>query len=265
MKNIINILFALFAVIGNTQLLAKKTSEASRWKPVFDKYQVKGTFVLKNLKTGETSVYDKARTQTRFCPASTFKIPNSLISLECGSVKNIHDTIRWDGQDRGLADWNKDQDMQSAIRVSCVWFYRELARRTGKARMEEWIHKIGYGNQSIGNEADYFWLNDALKISALEQVSFIQKLVNKQLPFRKNIQETVKQMILTDSTESYKLYSKTGWTMRNKPGIGWLVGWVENKNGTYIFALNIDIHNENETALRKQISYEILRKEGVIN
>lgn len=247
------------------QLSAQQITDTDRWKPIFDKYQIQGTFVLKNLTTGKTEAQNLQRAETRFCPASTFKITNSLIALQCGSVKNIFDTIRWDLQDKGFANWNKDHTMQSAMKVSCVWFYRELARRTGETRMQEWLNKINYGNNFIGNQVDYFWLNGDLKISAVEQISFLQKFIYKELPFDTKIQKSVTDILLTDSTSIYKVYSKTGWSMRNKPGIGWLVGWVENKNGTFIFAMNIDINNDKEIALRKQISYEILQQEGIIN
>src|ERR1700712_4300229 len=43
-----------------------------------------GTFVLREGKTGALTVHDSKRAATRFIPASTFKIPNSLIGLETG-------------------------------------------------------------------------------------------------------------------------------------------------------------------------------------
>lgn len=243
---------------------AQQIIETNRWKSIFDQHSIEGTFVLQNLKNGHTEVHNMKRAETRFCPASTFKIPNSLISLQCGSVKTIHDTVRWDGKDRGVTDWNKDQTMESAIKVSCVWFYQEMARRTGNAKMQKWLGKINYGNKFVGNEIDNFWLNGDIKISAIEEVSFLKKLILQQLPFDKTIQQTVKNILLTDSTGHCKVYSKTGWSTKSDPNIGWLVGWVESKNGTYIFALNIDINSPKETVFRKQISYEILKQEGII-
>ena len=48
-------------------------------------------------------------------------------------------------------------------------------------------------------------------------------------------------IMLVDLTKSYKLYAKTGWTARvNKDEqIGWYVGFVENNEGIWIFAMNI--------------------------
>lgn len=265
MKTIFKLLLITMVLLINLKpLYAQEVEETGRWKTFFVKNKAEGTFVLQNLKTGKTQAYNLKRAQSRLCPASTFKIPNSLIALQCGSVKNIYDTIRWDGRDKGRAEWNKDQDMQSAIKVSCVWFYQELARRTGETKMQEWIHKIKYGNEFIGQQIDNFWLNGDLKISAMEQITFLRNLVNENLPFHKDIQKTVKEILLTESTSEYKIYSKTGWSTHGEPGIGWLVGWVQSGNSTYIFAMNIDINNDKETALRKKISYEILEHEGII-
>ncbi len=263
-KNKIAVFLIGFCAICFSSISAQKATETNRWKAVFDQHNVEGTFVLQNMKTGRTEVHNLKRAETRFCPASTFKIPNSLISLQCGSVKTVHDTIRWDGKDRGVADWNKDQTMESAIKVSCVWFYQKMARRTGEAKMQEWLNKIDYGNKFIGNEVDNFWLNGDIKISAIEEVLFLKKLILQQLPFDKGVQQTVKSILLTDSAKHYKVYSKTGWSTKSTPNIGWLVGWIESKNETYIFAINIDINQPKETVLRKQISYEILKQEGII-
>jgi beta-lactamase class D len=265
MKIIIKIFLITAVLMLNLKsLYAQEVKETGSWGIFFVKNKVQGTFVLQNLKTGKTQVYNLKRAQTRLCPASTFKIPNSLIALQCGSVKSVNDTIRWDARDKGRPEWNKDQDMQSAIKVSCVWFYQELARRTGETKMQEWLHKIKYGNEFIGQQVDYFWLNGDLKISAVEQIGFLKNLINENLPFDKEIQKSVKKILLTEATSEYKIYSKTGWSTRTKPGIGWLVGWVESGDSTYIFAMNIDINNDKETLLRKQISYEILEHEGII-
>ena len=47
--------------------------------------------------------------------------------------------------------------------------------------------------------------------------------------------------MLVDSTDNYKLYAKTGWTARVEKAIGWYVGFVKNKNGVWLFAINIDL------------------------
>ncbi|MEJ2042775.1 MAG: penicillin-binding transpeptidase domain-containing protein [Reinekea sp.] len=44
-----------------------------------------------------------------FIPASTFKIPNTLIILEEGLIKDSSEVIAWDGVEREYAPWNKER------------------------------------------------------------------------------------------------------------------------------------------------------------
>jgi beta-lactamase class D len=43
-----------------------------------------GTFVLFDAQSGRTLCHNPQRARTRYLPASTFKIPNTLIALEAG-------------------------------------------------------------------------------------------------------------------------------------------------------------------------------------
>lgn len=53
-------------------------------------------------------------------PASTFKIPNSIIALESGIVENDNTLLKWDGKKRYLKIWEKDLTLKDAFRLSCV-------------------------------------------------------------------------------------------------------------------------------------------------
>ena len=52
-----------------------------------------------------------------------------MIALESGVIGDENETIPWDGVEREYPFWNRDHTMRSAIGVSAVWFYQELARR----------------------------------------------------------------------------------------------------------------------------------------
>ena len=201
------------------------------WNSIFHKHNVTGTFVLKNISTQKTYLHDSNRSKKEFVQASTFKILNSMIALQVGAVASVDDTIKWDGVDHRYKSWNGDQTMRTALPISCVWFYQELARKVGEKKMQEWLTKVHYGNENIDNKITRFWLDGNLKISAIEQVEFIEKLVKNELPFDMYIQNIVKNIMITDSTSNYVIHSKTGWSKQ----IGWNVGYVEIKNGVWIF------------------------------
>ena len=58
--------------------------------------------VISSLDGKMSYVHNSSRSETRFVPASTFKIPNTLIALEEGAIKNEKEVIQWDGKDRGF-------------------------------------------------------------------------------------------------------------------------------------------------------------------
>lgn len=249
------IIFALLELMSCSQ-----DKSTSNWASFFQENNVDGTFVLKNTKTNEILTYNNNRSNKEFVPASTFKILNSMIALQELAIVGTNDTIKWDGVDRGYEPWNKDQTMKSAFPISCVWFYQQLARRTGQKKMQLWITKSNYGNKKIGNEIDRFWLDGQLAISAKGQIDFLGKLINNELPFDKNIQETIKSIMITDSTKNYTIYSKTGWSNN----IGWNVGYIETKDNVWIFALNIDMNDIKMANIRKTITYGILKEQKII-
>jgi len=238
---------------------------SNKWDNSFVKNDITGTFVLYDTKTKQYKFHDKSRANKRYLPASTFKILNSLIALETKVIRDENEIIKWDSIDKGWIKWNQDHTLKSAISVSCVWCYQDLARRIGKKQMQKYINEVGYGNKLMGAKEDNFWLVGDLKISAIEQVKFLEKLINNKLPFKVKNQEIVKEIMITDSNEKYVMHSKTGWGTMLNPQIGWLVGYVERDENTWIFALNIDIIKKSDKKYRKKLVYEILKMEGVID
>src|SRR5664279_3907242 len=82
-----------------------------------------GAFVGFDTRTGTTYKYNPTLCARRLSPASTFKIPNSLIGLETGVIPDEHYVMRWDSIQRPFPAWNRDHDMASAITNSVVWYY----------------------------------------------------------------------------------------------------------------------------------------------
>ncbi|MEH0018736.1 MAG: penicillin-binding transpeptidase domain-containing protein [Desulfobacter sp.] len=117
-----------------------------------------GTIVISSLDSNTQFLNNKARAEKRLLPASTFKIPNTLIALDTGAVADEKEIIKWDGQDKGWYRWNKDQSLETAFPFSCVWFYQELAGRVGNASYLKYLDGIDYGNEQTGKNLDTFWL-----------------------------------------------------------------------------------------------------------
>jgi len=233
---------------------------------------VRGTFVLLNLRTGERVVHDAERARTGFIPASTFKIPNTLIALETGVASGPDFALAWDSvaaprQEWWPSSWAKDHTLRTALRASVVWFYQELARRIGEERMREYVERFGYGNRDISGGIDQFWLTGGLRISAEEQVDFLRRFLRGELGVSETSASLVKELLVLEETPAYRLSGKTGWAglgEADAPDIGWLVGWLERGEDVYVYALNIDIEKPEDVAARVRIAKAILTELGLL-
>ncbi|KIG18439.1 Beta-lactamase [Enhygromyxa salina] len=212
-----------------------------------------GVFVVLDPATATLIVSDPELAEQRFIPASTFKIPNSLIALETGVADSPAFTLKWDGVQRWASSWNRDHDLRSAFAVSALWYYQELARRIGEARMAKWVTAANYGNADISGGIDAFWLNGALRISPREQVEFLQRLDTGASPFTP---ATVTRFL--DEVMIYEprpgdwtgaapgtVRAKTGWARSEdfadplaagfNGNLGWFVGAVTQANGGWVY------------------------------
>ena len=91
---------------------------------------------------GTRIVHDRERARTRYTPASTFKIPNSLIGLANGVVANVDQVLPYGGQPTRRPEWAQDMSLRDAIEVSNVPVYQGLARRIGLERMREGLQAL---------------------------------------------------------------------------------------------------------------------------
>lgn len=241
------------------------TANSQDVKKYFDEYDVKGSFMVYDMYSGKYYYYDSARCFTRFTPASTFKIPNSIIGLETGVISDENYIIKWDST-KSRETCDRDLTLKEAIKFSCVWYYRELARRVGAEKMQAMLNSFDYGNKDISSGVDKFWLEGSLRISQAEQIEFLKKLYNYELPVSKRSIDILKNIIVLDSTESYIMRGKTGWGFEDKKDIGWLVGWIEKSDNIYFYAINIETDKDNPrfAESRKAITENIFRDFGVI-
>ncbi|WP_009634339.1 class D beta-lactamase [Synechocystis sp. PCC 7509] len=249
--------------VANQSLVQQKQVNWQE-RPDFGKYfqqaGVKGTFLLYDLKKNQYLVYNAKRANTRYVPASTFKIFNSLVALDTGVVKDENEIIKWDGVKRVIPQWNQNHTMKTAIKVSAVWFYQELARRIGEKRMQKYINLTNYGNRDIGGGIDKFWLQGDLGITPKEQIDFLVKLHNNNLPFSPRAIAIVKNIIIAEKTEDYVLRGKTGLQSQ----VGWYVGYIERDGNTYFFATQLDVIKEQDIKARLEITRSILKNMGLL-
>lgn len=174
-------------LVYSTSSQAKPNDHQLELQEIF--HDTEGTLVLKKLKTNQVYSYNDDRTKIRFTPESSFKVANALIGLDVKAVAEEYEVKRWDGIVREFPAWNRDHSLASGMRDSAIWYYQAMARDIGQEQMQKYVNRIGYGNRDISGGIDTFWLNSSLRISAVEQVNFIEKLVEEDLPFQKKNDE----------------------------------------------------------------------------
>lgn len=243
------LLFAVMLLPACVLAQAAEWKESAQLSQLFKREGVNATFIVHDLAADTYTVHDRQRAQTRYVPASTFKIANSLIGLSAGVVDNVDQVLPYGGGPTRRPEWAQDMSLRDAIRVSNVPVYQGLARRIGIERMRAGLRSFEYGNMDPGAVVDTFWLDGPLAISALEQTVFLDKLVQDKLPVPKAAMAAVRAILRQEG--SAELYAKTGWGAPPGGGdIGWWVGWVKKDGKLYTFALNLDI-TDNETGAKR--------------
>ena len=239
MKRVISFLIIIsvgLIVISFPSCSVNKAKIDNNLKKYFDAKKVEGCFTMLNNIDGTVTVYNMELDTFRFTPASTFNIANALIGLQTGIITDETMQVKWDGIIHPNKDWNKDLTLKEAIKVSSTPYFQEIARRIGRDTMQHWIDTLSYGNKNTKGPIDSFWLSNQLKISPDEQLGFLKKLYFDQLPFRKTVQQSVRDMMIQEDNTMYKLSYKTGLGIDGqKNNIGWVAGWIEENRHVYFF------------------------------
>ncbi len=247
---------------------ASQPIEIPELKEIFDKYKVDGSILIYNQNENRYIGYNLERCNVAFCPASTFKIPNTLIALETGII-TLDSVFLWNGERRTFSSWEKDMTIKEAFKASVVPIYQEIARRIGVDKMKYYTQLFNYGNLDIHEDnIDKFWLEGKSCITQYQQIYFLYKFYNLQLPISENAMILTKEIMLYEAKNDYKISGKTGWAVRQQENITWFVGFVETNENVYFFATNV-ASNENTdlksfSTARIELTKAILQELNII-
>jgi beta-lactamase class D len=206
---------------------------------------IDGTFVLLDGRTGRYTRWNATRAAQRFAPCSTFKIPNTAILLETGAAPDPEFVVKYDPELKASrAAWRHDHTLRTAYRDSVLWYYHALARKAGLAAEARLVKQFGYGNMDVRGGVDGarpFWIDGTLRISADEQVAFLQRLHDGTLGLSARTDALTKAIVIAEQSAAGTLRAKTGACQ--PPGEGqvtlWYVGYVEKPAGVWYFALEM--------------------------
>lgn len=278
--------FAAFATIsvilsGLAPLLSTYAAEQSRyqWNIPSDKVSTidlsawfsgyEGSFVLYDLNGDTWKVYDMEQATLRTAPNSTYKIYDALFGLEEGVIAPDDSFMAWDGTNHPFEAWNGNQDLLSAMQSSVNWYFEEIDKQIGSSAIQDYIQKIGYGNEIVNANLSTYWMQDTLKISPVEQVELLTALHNNRFDFAPENINAVKNSICLFSSENFSsegknFYGKTGTGRIDGQDVnGWFVGLLETTGNTYFFATNIQAAENATGSKASEISLSILSHMGI--
>ncbi|TDR93851.1 class D beta-lactamase [Enterovirga rhinocerotis] len=261
---------ALVAAVSGAR--AQHVEEKPDLGALFAEAGTTGTIVVHAYGRDTTVVSDEARARTPYSPSSTFKIPNTLLALRLGAASGMDEVFAPPAQPylvRGKPILPPACDapitLAAALVNSCIPVYQTIAGRIGVASYNEFLVRMNYGPAVVTDDTlDDFWLTGALKITAADQVGFLDRMLAGRLPFQTDHIEAMAQPLLQEESEKGRLYAKTGYVFTTTPELGWFVGWIRKDGAvTATFALNLDITKPEHARARKEIALKALKQLGL--
>lgn len=253
--SIMNKLIALILAITAASVYAK-TITTEEYSQQFKNYD--GCFILYSVNKHKViSEYNPSnRCSQRIAPDSTFKIALSLMAFNEGII-NQDTLFKWDGKKGVLPTHDQDQDQTPLtwLKYSVVWVSQQITPQLGLARIKRYLAYFNYGNQDFSGDAgknnglQYAWLSSSLKISAREQLNFLNAMLSDKLHVsKKSIINTKRNMYQGKLDNGADYYGKTGSgrhghnERESNPSQlrdGWFVGFIEMGSQQYIFVSNL--------------------------
>ncbi len=231
----------------------------------FDSAGVLGSITIYDYQKEQWYYSDSLDAQKSTLPASTFKIINSLIALDNEVIIDENEILKWDGkihkfQNEPVEVWNQDTNLKGAFKNSTIWFYVEIAKCLGREKYKSILKECNYGNGDFTEKGVDFWNYGNFAITPQNQIEFLIRLYEENLPFTYKTIKTVKQIMITESTSEYCIRSKSGWTTKDAKDIGWWIGYIEKQEDIYFFATRLQKNEAKEIPEFGQLREKITRK-----
>lgn len=190
---------------------------------------------------------------TRVFAASTFKIAISLMGYDSGFLTSEHAPALpfKKGYPDWIPSWKATTDPTSWMKNSVVWYSQQVTKYLGEKRFQAYVSQFHYGNEDVSgdpgkhNGLTRSWLSSSLKISPLEQLAFLGRLVNRQLSVSGDAYEMTSRITaLGTLANGWEVHGKTGagaprnadGSFANNRAYGWFVGWAVKSGRTIVFA-----------------------------
>ena len=255
--------FALFAlvILSINGCSVNKAKIDNDLKSFFDEKKVDGCFTMLDNATGEITVYNMGLDTMRFLPAETFDVLNGMVALHTGVLTDEKMNLSISNLDSNNV--SKNVNITESFKSNSIPFFQQVAKNIGYDTLQSWVDSVSYGNKKLGEQVDQTWINNSTKISPDEQLGFMKRLYFEQLPFRKSVQLSMKELMVVNDNTDYKLSYKTGSGKNEKnENIGWMIGWIEENRHVYFFVTLLQSPKEEVNKNSIDITNSILSHYG---
>lgn len=180
-----------------------------------------------------------------------------------GILQDENTLIKWDNINRDFAQWNQNQTPKTYLQYSTVWVSQWITPQIGMKKIKHYLADFNYGNQDMSGGITKAWLSSSLKISADEQVDFLKRLWQEDLPISANAVALTKKSIYSEKLPNGDiLQGKTGSGFldgRENPNtryLGWFVGYLNHHQNEYVVVTNyIDLTSPNNLSSRSKTNF----------
>jgi beta-lactamase class D len=238
-------------------------------------------FLLLDAKTGDLKRIPDDVCSTRLPPASTFKIPHAIAALDSRVIKSADEVVAYDGSPQENEAWRRSHTLASAVRYSVVWYFQEIARRLGMSREAFYLRRFRYGNADPSSDLTTFWLGGSLRISPIEQMTFLQRLYSNKLPVSNNTMRIVREIlvqpqgVVVNATGEHEfdapwprgpaVSAKTGSAPSHpNRAARWIVGRVERDRHAWLFVSSVTGPSDLDVMAAIDLAALSLRNAGVL-
>ena len=216
--------------------------------------------------------------KTRVTPASTFKVPLAVMGYDSGFLDNAEEPVLpfmkgypdWGGE-----NWRRPTTPKRWMEFSVVWYSQRITEFLGYAQLRDYAEAFGYGNADMtgdpgkDNGLERAWIASSLKISPREQVEFLKKLVNHDLPVSAEAMDAAMEITEgRDIADGWQAQGKTGMAYPRKADgsfdyarpWGWYVGWARRDDRTVVFARLVQDEKKQEPRVSLRARDSILKE-----
>ncbi len=198
-------------------------------------------------------LHEEGDCRSQVTPASTFKVPLAVMGYDAGFLET-DDAPRLPFR-QGYPDWIENWRQPTTPRMwmenSVVWYSQRITEALGRETLDRYLAAFDYGNGDFSgdpgrdNGLERAWISSSLRISPIEQVTFMARLINGTLPVSREAMDRAVAIVESRTTaDGWTVHGKTGSAYpRNRDGSfnrargwGWYVGWAAQGDRTLVFA-----------------------------